>query len=190
MNISENNFVNRLKAWRLGNFYSQEKAASLLGISRPYLNQIEKKRREPSAELVNKFAELEATPSEQPRLHEASPQYHEMVKKVTFIEEEGSDEQRALVNSFLDSVCEQLGLPKPEKSQVHSKRASTAARFVAYRNENRITQPELADILHMSLHDVELIESGQKDADARTLVMLGEIEGRLRRVIKTEDSVE
>lgn len=112
MNNSEKTFVNRLKAWRARNFYSQQRAAALLGITRPYLSQIENGR-DPSAELVNKFDELESTSSVQAgRVSETSPEYHGLLKKVIFIEEEGLPEQLEMVTAFLDTVCEKLGLPR------------------------------------------------------------------------------
>jgi transcriptional regulator with XRE-family HTH domain len=54
-----NTLVNTLKAWREKHLLSQEKAAKLLGVTRPYLNQIENGRK-PGAEFVNKFRQLSA----------------------------------------------------------------------------------------------------------------------------------
>lgn len=51
-------FFERLKAWRKTAGFSQEEMAKRLGVSRSYLNQVEKGKRSPGERLVNTFSQL------------------------------------------------------------------------------------------------------------------------------------
>jgi transcriptional regulator with XRE-family HTH domain len=64
--------------------------------------------------LLTGKGERAAPPGERARsvvVEETSPNY-DMVKKVIFIHETGTPEQLALLSSFLDTVCEKLGLSR------------------------------------------------------------------------------
>jgi transcriptional regulator with XRE-family HTH domain len=57
VNIEET-FSVRLKSWRKQHRHSQEVAAEILGVSRSYLNQVERRSRSPGHKLVNKLNEV------------------------------------------------------------------------------------------------------------------------------------
>lgn len=61
-------FPDILKAWRKAKGFSQHEAAEKLGISRSYLNQIEKGRRAPGKRLVNTLGSLSPVEDLSPKI--------------------------------------------------------------------------------------------------------------------------
>jgi transcriptional regulator with XRE-family HTH domain len=128
------NFSQRVISYRRREDISQEELAHRLGISRNYVSMIEGGRA-PSDQVVRHFSLLEASPlppgpkqggsssesSEADRAKETPPDY-DLMKKVIFIEEEGTPEQLALLDAFLDKVCEQLGFDRGQKPDRGSQR--------------------------------------------------------------------
>lgn len=120
-------FSQRVIAYRKREDISQEELAKRLGISRNYVSMIEGGK-QPSEQVVRHFALLESSPlpagsshagSSSPssnidRAKETSPDY-DLMKKVIFIEEQGTPEQLALIDAFLDKICEQLGFDRGRK---------------------------------------------------------------------------
>ena len=119
-------FSQRVIAYRKREDISQEELAKRLGISRNYVSMIEGGK-QPSEQVVRHFALLESSPlppgsarpgadpsSSVDRAKETPPDY-DLMKKVIFIEEQGTPEQLALLDAFLDKVCEQLGFDRGRK---------------------------------------------------------------------------
>lgn len=109
-------FPVRLKAWRKRLSIGQEKAAAALGIGRSYYNRLESGKKPPGRFLLEKFEVLEREPvtsghTAPPKRTEESAPHYRFIQKVIDIQKDGTDEQRELLEAFVDSIYQRLDLP-------------------------------------------------------------------------------
>lgn len=114
----EKKFSERLRAYRKREEISQEELAHRLGMSRNYITQLEGGR-VPSPKVIRHFELLEASPLPGPTTtrEEAGkgiPSKHELIRKALYIEEHGTPDQVAMLNSMLDAALGRLGIRTTE----------------------------------------------------------------------------
>lgn len=142
---TEATFAERLKNWRSARGFSQERVAKMLGVSRSYLNQVEKGARTAGKRLVNDFDRLVNSESEQssPRVREEAADARRQVPKFDFQTDEGC---RAAFEFLLEKtplpvLMLRLAEILNDESQTPRQRIEMAKAIMPAIERRRLTEP-------------------------------------------------
>lgn len=122
---SPKNFSERVRAYRDSEGLSQEELARRLGISSNYISMLERGKRSPSRKIIRLFEILLAsplppagggTPVTKEEAVKGRPSKHELLRKALYIEEHGTAEQVAMLNSMIDAALARIGGKTTEES--------------------------------------------------------------------------